>query len=102
MTADKEHEKLTIMIETIRLLEEDETDFTSVKFLTESLKAMGYPMHRKKFIPYMERLLELGLVEKTGIYHYPYKIAASRQKLHDVENMFIMLGPGGRYAGNGI
>ncbi len=102
LTADKEHEKLTIMIETIRLLEEDETDFTSVKFLTESLKAMGYPMHRKKFIPYMERLLELGLVEKTGIYHYPYKIAASRQKLHDVENMFIMLGPGGRYAGNGI
>ena len=53
---------------------------------------MGYPMHRKKFAAYMEHLLDLGLVEKTGIYHYPYRIVASKEKLHDVENMFIMLG----------
>ena len=93
--ADKENQKLTMMIEAIRLLEKDETGFTSVKFLAESLKAMGYPMHKKKFAAYMERLLDLGLVEKTGICHDPYKIVASREKLHDVENMFIMLGQTG-------
>ena len=93
--ADKENLKLTMMIEAIRLLEKDETGFTSVKFLAESLKAMGYPMHKKKFATYMEHLLDLGLVEKTGIYHYPYRIVASREKLHDVENMFIMLGQTG-------
>ena len=93
--ADKENLKLTMMIETIRLLEKDETGFTSVKFLAESLKDMGYPMHKKKFITYMEHLLDLGLVEKTGIYHYPYRIAASKDKLHDVEKMFIMLGQTG-------
>ncbi len=93
--ADKENLKLTMMIEAIRLLEKDETGFTSVKFLAESLKAMGYPMHKKKFAAYMERLLDLGLVEKTGICHDPYKIVASREKLHDVENMFIMLGQTG-------
>ncbi len=89
--ADKVNLKLTMMIEAIRLLEKDETGFTSVKFLAESLKAMGYPMHKKKFATYMEHLLDLGLVEKTGIYHYPYRIVASKEKLHDVENMFIML-----------
>ncbi|HJC25019.1 MAG TPA: recombinase family protein [Candidatus Eisenbergiella merdavium] len=92
---DKENLKLTMLIEAIRLLEKDETGFTSVKFLSDSLKAMGYPMHRKKFVTYMEHLLELGLVEKTGIYHYPYRIVASRQKLRDVEKMFIMAGQTG-------
>ena len=56
---------------------------------------MGYPMHKKKFTTYMEHLLDLGLVEKTGIYHYPYRIVASREKLTCVENMFIMLGQTG-------
>lgn len=93
--ADKENLKLTMLIEAIRLLAKDETGFTSVKFLAESLKSMGYPMHKKKFVTYMEHLLDLGLVERTGIYHYPYRIVASRQKLHDVENMFIMLGQTG-------
>ena len=93
--ADKENLKLTMMIEAIRLLEKDETGFTSVKFLAENLKDMGYPMYKKKFATYMEHLLDLGLVEKTRIYHYPYRIVASREKLHDVENMFIMLGQTG-------
>ena len=93
--ADKENLELTMIIEAIRLLEKDETGFTSVKFLAESLKDMGYPMHKKKFSTYMEHLLDLGLVEKTGIYHYPYRIVASKEKLHDVENMFIMLGQTG-------
>ncbi len=93
--ADKENLKLTMMIDTIRLLEKDETGFTSVKFLAESLKDMGYPMHKKKFATYMEHLLDLGLVEKTGIYHYPYRIVASREKLTCVEKMFIMLGQTG-------
>ena len=93
--ADKENRKLTMMIETIRLLKKDKTGFTSVKFLAESLKAMGYPMHKKKFATYMEHLLNLGLVEKTGIYHYPYRIVASKEKLLDMENMFIMLGQTG-------
>ena len=93
--ADKENLKLTMMIEAIRLLEKDETGFTSVKFLADSLKDMGYPMHKKKFATYMEHLLDLGLVEKTGIYHYPYRIVASKEKLTCVENMFIMLGQTG-------
>ena len=93
--AHKENLKLTMMIEAIRLLKKDETGFTSVKFLAESLKDMGYPMHKKKFTTYMEHLLDLGLVEKTGIYHYPYRIVASREKLTCVENMFIMLGQTG-------
>ena len=93
--ADKENLKLTMMIDAIRLLEKDETGFTSVKFLADSLKDMGYPMHKKKFATYMEHLLDLGLVEKTGIYHYPYRIVASKEKLTCVENMFIMLGQTG-------
>ena len=93
--ADKENVKLTMLIESIRLLEKDETGFTSVKFLADSLKEMGYPMHKKKFVTYMEHLLDLGLVEKTGIYHYPYRIVASRQQLRDVEKMFIVVGQTG-------
>lgn len=93
--ADKENLNLTMLIESIRLLEKDETGFTSVKFLADSLKKMGYPMHKKKFVTYMEHLLDLGLVEKTGIYHYPYRIVASRQQLRDVEKMFIMVGQTG-------
>ncbi len=93
--AGRKNLKLTIMIETIRLLQKNETGFTSVKFLAERLKDMGYPMHKKKFTTYMEHLLDLGLVEKTGIYHAPYRIVASREKLTCVEKMFLMLGQTG-------
>ena len=84
-----------MMIEVIRLLRKDETGFTSVKFLAESLKDMGYPLHKKKFSTYMEYLLDLGLVEQTGIHHYPYRIVASKEKLTCVEDMFLMLGQTG-------
>lgn len=88
-----------MLIEAIRLPEKDETGFTSIKFLADSLKDMGYPMHKKKFVTYTEHLLDLGLVEKTGLYHYPYRIAATRQQLRDVENMFIVVGQtGGRHS----
>ena len=93
--AGRKNLKLTMMIETIRLLQKNETGFTSVKFLAERLKDMGYPMHKKKFTTYMEHLLDLGLVEKTGIYHAPYRIVASREKLTCVEKMFLMLGQTG-------
>ena len=53
-----------MLIESIRLLEKDETGFTSVKFLADSLKEMGYPMHKKKFVTYMEHLLDLGWLRK--------------------------------------
>ncbi|MEY8518980.1 ABC transporter substrate-binding protein [Lachnospiraceae bacterium 29-84] len=43
----------------------------------------------------MKLLQNLGLVEKTGIYHHPYRIVASRKELLDVENRFIMLGLAG-------
>ncbi len=92
LKADTQNQRLTMMIEAIRLLAKNESGFTSVKFLAESLKDMGYPMHTKKFVPYMEHLLELGLVEKTGIYHYPYKIAATKESLHDIENRLLMQG----------
>ncbi len=39
--------------------------------------------------------MDLGLVERAGICRYPYRIVASRQKLHDVKNMFIMPGQTG-------
>ena len=90
--AGEKNLKLTMMLEAIRLLEQDQTGFTSVKFLADRLKSMGYPMHRKKFIPYMEKLLALGLVERTDIYHHPYRITASRQILQDVEKNFIEAG----------
>lgn len=93
--SDIENQKLQMLIESITLLENDTTGYTSVKFLADSLKSMGYPMHKKKYVTYMEHLLDLGLVEKTDIYHKPYRIVANRQQLHDVKEMFIMLGQAG-------
>ena len=40
----------------------------------------------------MEKLLALGLVERTDIYHHPYRITVSRQILQDVEKNFIEAG----------
>ncbi len=98
----KENLKSAMMTEIIRLLRKNKTGFTSVKFLTENLKALGYPVNRKQSATYIERLSDLGLVEKTGICRYPYKILASGEKLHDMEKMFLMPGSDGRYAGNGL
>lgn len=83
---------LQLLIETIGLLEQDTTGYTSVKYLSDSLSNAGYAMHKKKFVSYMEHLLEWGLVEKTGIYHKPYKIAASIQRLRDIKKILTALG----------
>lgn len=94
-TEEKGNLKLAMMTETVRLLQKNKTGFTSVKYLADTLKEMGYPMHKKKFAPYMEYLLAAGLVEKTDIYHKPYRITATGRILENVEKMFIMLGRAG-------
>ena len=48
--ADKENLKLTMLIESIRLLEKDETGFTSVKFLADSLKEIGLSHAQKEVL----------------------------------------------------
>lgn len=91
----EENLKLKILLEAITLLEKDTTGYTNVKYLADSLKVMGYPMYKKKFNAYMDRLLLLGLVERSEIYHKPYRIIASKEKMADVKKMLIALGQTG-------
>lgn len=92
---DQHNDKLRIMVSIIELLEKSLTGFTSVKYLADTLRAMNYPMHKKKFVPYMKSLLELGIVEPHDHHHKPYKIVASKAQLDEVKKMFIMLGQTG-------
>ena len=39
--------------------------------------------------------MQLGLVERSGFYHKPYRIIASKEKLENVKKWFILLGRAG-------
>ena len=42
-----------MFLETLDLLKQDETGYTSIRFLADRLKELGYPMYKKKFKAYM-------------------------------------------------
>ena len=92
---EKENTELKMFLETLDLLKQDETGYTSIRFLADRLKELGYPMYKKKFKAYMKQLMQLGLVERSGFYHKPYRIIASKEKLENVKKWFILLGRAG-------
>lgn len=58
----------------VRILKESHEEFISPGSLSRMLTKSGHPLYRKKAEEYLEQMTAMGITEKTGTYHRPYRV----------------------------
>lgn len=77
-----------IIYHTIRLIMEEEKEYTSAKYLSETLTELGYKKSKKSILPYITIMMELGIVEYSGSPKKPYTIIKSKEEIMEILNTY--------------
>lgn len=110
----------TVIALVMKLIIEDERGYTSAKYLSEHITALGFKKTKQSILPYINLMKELGILEDTDNPLKPYNIVKTKkeimilmhQYLPDLpaqmtskqlsDNYLHYYGGNRRYAGNGI
>lgn len=76
-------EENSIIAHVMKLIYEDERGFTSAKYLSMRLTELGFEISKKKVLPYINLMMEEGLIEKTESPVKPYRIVISPSDIKD-------------------
>lgn len=109
-----------IIYTTMKLILEDDREFTSAKYLSAKLTDLGYKKSKKSVLPYIGLMLEMGIVEQSDNPRKPYTIMKSKTEIREIMASFTgsaasnsntensyeqnlhLYGGDRRYAGNGF
>lgn len=69
----------TIISNIMNLIAADERGYTSARYLSEHITALGFKKTNKSIIPYIRLMKELGILEETSNSHKPYHIVKSKE-----------------------
>ena len=110
----------TVIALVMKLIIEDERGYTSAKYLSEHITALGFKKTKQSILPYINLMKELGILEDTDNSLKPYKIVKTKEEItalihqylpdlpaqmtaKQLSNDYLHCNDGGRrYAGNGI
>lgn len=110
----------TIIALTMKLVQEETREFTSVKYLAKKLTELGFAKNPKNVMPYVELLKEQGIIKPTDCAVKPFSIEKTKEEIQElilaflpdltadaasesISNDYLHLYDGGRRnAGNGI
>ncbi len=110
----------TVIALVMKLIIEDERGYTSAKYLSEHITALGFKKTKQSILPYINLMKELGILEDTDNQLKPYNIVKTKkeitvlmhQYLPDLpvqmiseqlsDNYLHCTGGDRRYAGNGL
>lgn len=110
----------TIIALVMKLITEEKREYTSAKYLSGHLAALGFPKTRQGLLPYINLMKELAILKETGNPHKPYAIMKSKEEILSLIGSFLphlpadadskqlsdhyLHGdkPGRRYAGDGV
>ena len=70
-----------IILTTMKLIYEDNRDYTSAKYLSAKLTEAGYKKSIKSVLPYIGLMVEKGIVSPTDNPLKPYSITISKEEL---------------------
>lgn len=73
-----------IIYHTIRLIMEDDREFTSAKYLSKALTDLGYKKSKKSVLPYITLMMELEIVEYSGNPNKPYTVIKSKEEIMEI------------------
>ena len=79
----------TIIAIVMKLIIEDSRGYTSVKYLSEHLTALGFKKTKHSILPYIELMKELGILKDTGDPLKPYDIVKAREEIATLANSFL-------------
>lgn len=77
-----------IILAAMRLVRDDDRDFTSAKYLSKQLTDMGYPKSRKSVLPYIAMMIEMEIIEPCENKLKPYTIVKSKAEIEEIITNF--------------
>ena len=78
---DMNRRENTIIAVVMKLITEDERGYTSAKYLSEHITALGFKKTKQSILPYIELMKELGILETTENPLKPYNIMKSKEEI---------------------
>ena len=79
----------TIIAIVMKLIMEDSRGYTSAKYLSEHLTALGFKKTKHSILPYIGLMKELEILKDTGDPLKPYDIMKSREEITVLTNNFL-------------
>lgn len=78
---DMNRRENTIIAVVMKLITEDERGYTSAKYLSEHITALGFKKTKQSILPYIELMKELGILKATDNSLKPYNIMKSKEEI---------------------
>lgn len=78
-----------IIMATLKLIYEEERDYTSAKYLSKELSNIGYKKSKKSVLPYIAVMIEKGILKPTDNSLKPYNIIVAKDQIKDVIDGYI-------------
>ncbi len=91
-----------IILTTMRLIYEEERNYTSAKYLSTKLTELGFKKSKKLVLPYIAVMIKMGILKPTENSLKPYDIIVSKEILNHMINNYIDTMSNWWYASNGI
>lgn len=79
----------TIIAIVMKLIIEDKRGYTSARYLSEHLTALGFKKTKHSILPYIGLMKELGILKDTDNPQKPYDIVKSREEIAALTNNFL-------------
>ncbi len=79
----------TIIAIVMKLIIEDERGYTSARYLSEHLTALGFKKTKQSILPYVRLMKELEILKDTDNPLKPYDIVKSREEITALTNNFL-------------
>ena len=110
----------TVIALVMKLIIEDRRGYTSAKYLSEHITALGFKKTKQSILPYINLMKDLGILEDTDNSLKPYNIVKTKEEITELirqylpdlpaqmtakqlSNDYLHYNTGDRrYAGNGI
>lgn len=77
-----------IILATMRLIREEDRDFTSAKYLSKQLTDMGYSKSKKSVLPYIAVMIDMGIAKPCDNRLKPYTIIKNKTEISEIIENF--------------
>lgn len=79
----------TVIALVMKLIIEDERGYTSAKYLSEHITALGFKKTKQSILPYINLMKELGILEDTDNPLKPYNIVKTKKEIMILMHQYL-------------
>lgn len=77
-----------IIYNILKLVMEEDRGYTSAKYLSKAITNIGFKKSNKSILPYINIMLEIGIIEPSGDSLKPYTIIKTKEEIKEVLNTY--------------